>query len=54
MFLDSASGDRQTLAMLPPGVVPGHSLTVSPDEQTIVYTYTAASGTDLMLVENFR
>ena len=53
-FLDSASGDIQTLAMLPPGVTPGHSLTVSPDEQTIVYTYTAASGTDLMLVENFR
>ena len=53
-FLDSASGDRQTLAVLPAGVIPGHSLTVSPDEQTIVYTYTAASGTDLMLVENFR
>ncbi len=53
-LLDSASGDIQTLAMLPPGVVPGHSLTVSPDEQTIVYTYTAASDTDLMLVENFR
>ena len=35
-------------------MTPGHSLTVSPDEQTIVYTYTAASGTDLMLVENFR
>ncbi len=32
----------------------GHTLTVSPDEQTIVYTYTAASGTDLMLVEGFR
>ena len=53
-FLDSASGDIETLAMLPPGVTPGHTLTVSPDEQTIVYTYTAASGTDLMLVENFR
>ena len=53
-FLDSASGDIRILAKLPAGVVPGHSLTVSPDEQTIVYTYTAASGTDLMLVENFR
>ncbi len=53
-FLDSASGNIQTLAVLPLGVNPGHSLTVSPDEQTIVYTYTAASGTDLMLVENFR
>ena len=53
-FLDSASGDIRTLAKLPAGVTPGHSLTVSPDEQTIVYTYTAASGVDLMLVENFQ
>ena len=44
---------EQSLAKLPTGEVPGHVLTVSPDEQTIVYTLVASSGTDLMLVENF-
>ena len=53
-FLDSASGDIRTLGKLPAGEVPGYSLTVSPDEQTIVYTHVEVSGIDLMLVENFR
>ena len=53
-YLDSASGDIRTVAKLPAGEVPGYSLTVAPDEQTIVYTHVAAAGIDLMLVENFR
>ncbi len=53
-FLDSASGDIRTLAMFPAGEVPGHSLTVSPDEQTILYTRFDHIGADLMMVENFR
>ena len=53
-FLDSASGDLRTLAKLRAGEAPGFGLTVSPDEQTIIYTEISAYGSDLMLVEGFE
>jgi dipeptidyl aminopeptidase/acylaminoacyl peptidase len=53
-FLDSKSGMIRTLITLPPNVIPGHSFAVSSDEQTILYTRVKMTGSDLMLIENFR
>jgi hypothetical protein len=52
--LDPASGRRELVGMLDkgPGVVMG--LAVSPDARTILYGREMATGSDLMMIENFR
>jgi len=52
--LDTASGRRELLGMLDkgPGFVMG--LAVSPDARTILYGREMATGSDLMMIENFR
>jgi Tol biopolymer transport system component len=51
-FVELAARKIQTVAEL--GKVPCGSLSVSPDRRWALYTQTDQSGSDLMLVENFR
>ena len=51
-FKDVATGSVQTLAPIERRVSWG--LTVSPDRQSFLYSRDDESGSDLMLVENFR
>jgi len=51
-FLDFAGGRSRPVLTLPAAPYPG--LAVSPDGRTLLYTRLDRSGSDLMLVENFR
>ncbi|MCC6862128.1 MAG: PD40 domain-containing protein [Bryobacterales bacterium] len=51
-FLDFAGGRSRPVLTLPAAPHPG--LAVSPDGRTLLYTRLDRSGSDLMLVENFR
>ena len=48
---DPATGRERPLGKLGPS---GSGLTVSPDGRTILYAKQVGSGTDLMMIENFR
>ena len=51
-FKDLSTGSVRTIA--PIKGKPSWGLTVSPDRRTFLYTQSDESGSDLMLVENFR
>ena len=51
-FKDLATGSIRTIA--PIKGKPSWGLTVSPDRRTFLYAQSDESGSDLMLVENFR
>ena len=51
-FKDLSTGSVRTIA--PIKGKPSWGLTVSPDRRTFLYTQSEESGSDLMLVENFR
>ena len=51
-FKDLATGSIRTIAPLEGA--PYYGLAVSPDRRTVLYTHFDESGSDLMLVENFR
>jgi len=53
-FLDLDSGEVTPIVDLRPGTSTGSSLSVSPDERTLIYTQCDTETADLMLVENFR
>jgi hypothetical protein len=52
-FFDFATGEVSPVAVLEPSSL-GAWLSVSPDEQWILYVRSEAEESDIMLVENFR
>ena len=51
-FKNADTGELRTIAVLQ--AKSGWGLTVSPDRQTLLFTQSDSSGSDLRLVENFR
>jgi hypothetical protein len=51
-FWDAASRKKQEVAVIDPA--PFYSLAASPDGRPVLFTAREQSGSDLMLVENFR
>jgi len=54
-FLNSSTGKVSTITTIAgKNVMPGQGFTVSPDARSISYAQVDSTGSDLMLVRNFR